>query len=203
MANDHEGMSNDELMLAYAAGDAAAFDALYARNEALLWRFVRRLLGKRLAPQADEIFHEAWLRIITERQRFSPRTGSWRAWALTFAHGATMDRLRLAGLEVSLEPGVDTGEDIDWLAPALDAAGPAPDDEPYWSGAGRQLVECLESLPAPQRALFLLHHEDGASIEDLAARLDLRFETARSRLRHALQNLRGCMGTWLEPRSAE
>ena len=43
-----------------------------------------------------------------------------------------------------------------------------------------------------------LHHEDGASVEDLAQRLGLGFETAKSRLRYALQKLRGCMRRYLE-----
>jgi RNA polymerase sigma-70 factor (ECF subfamily) len=61
------------------------------------------------------------------------------------------------------------------------------------------LLHCLEDLPAPQRAAFLLHHEDGASVEDLAQRLSLPFETAKSRLRYALRKLRGCMGAYLVP----
>ena len=48
-----------------------------------------------------------------------------------------------------------------------------------------------------QRAVFLLHHEEGAPLEDLAQRLALPFETAKSRLRYALQKLRGCMQAYL------
>ena len=48
-----------------------------------------------------------------------------------------------------------------------------------------------------QRAAFLLHHEEGAPLEDLAQRLALPFETAKSRLRYALQKLRGCMQAYL------
>ena len=44
-SNLHSAMPDDQLMLAYARGDAAAFDALYARHEGALFRFVRRLLG--------------------------------------------------------------------------------------------------------------------------------------------------------------
>ena len=53
------------------------------------------------------------------------------------------------------------------------------------------------SLPALQRAAFLLHHEDGSSVEELARALGLGFETAKSRLRYALQKLRGCMQDYL------
>ena len=36
---------DDMLMSAYAQGDAAAFERLYARHQAGLYRFIRRLLG--------------------------------------------------------------------------------------------------------------------------------------------------------------
>ena len=49
----HPEPTDDQLMRAYAQGDAAAFDRLYARHEAGLLRFVRRLLGPRWVAQAD------------------------------------------------------------------------------------------------------------------------------------------------------
>ena len=51
--------------------------------------------------------------------------------------------------------------------------------------------------PASSCWIVLTHHEDGASVEDLAHRLTLPFETAKSRLRYALQKLRGCMQAYL------
>ena len=42
-------MTDEALMQAYCRGDARAFDALYARHEAPLYRFVRRVLGQALA----------------------------------------------------------------------------------------------------------------------------------------------------------
>ncbi|MDP2369822.1 RNA polymerase sigma factor [Rhodoferax sp.] len=193
------------LMIAYAAGDAAAFDILYARHEGAMYRFVRRVLGPALASQADEVFQDTWLRIVTARASFAPQGASWRTWAFTIAHHAAMDRLRVSGREVSIDSmgGDDGGDPLDWLQGALDAAHPSTEDLAFWRAAGKQLLACLEQLPAVQRAAFLLHHEDGVTIEDLARSLGLGFETAKSRLRYALQKLRGCMGAYLvvmEPR---
>jgi RNA polymerase sigma factor (sigma-70 family) len=194
--------TDEELMRAYAAGDVQAFEALYNRHETGLFRFVRRLLGSALAAQADEVFQDTWTRIIAARGTFSPRGAAWRTWAFTIAHNAAMDRLRLGGREVSLEPGFDTGEPLDWLSSVIDEKQVSVEDEAYWRAAGRQLLQCLDTLPAPQRAAFLLHHEDGASVEELARHLGLPFETAKSRLRYALQKLRGCMGAYLQPGEA-
>ena len=193
-------MPDDQLMLAYAGGDAAAFDALYARHEGALFRFVRRLLGGALAAQADEVFQDTWVRIIASRASFSPQGAAWRTWAFTIAHNAAMDRLRVSGRELSLlgMESDDASDPMDWLQGALDMSHPSTEDVAFWRAAGQQLLQCLDELPDAQRAAFLLHHEDGASVEDMAQRLGLAFETAKSRLRYALQKLRSCMRRYLD-----
>ena len=202
MPDSRRDMPDEQLMLAYAGGDAAAFDQLYARHEAALYRFVRRLLGAGLSAQADEVFQDAWLRIVAARASFRPQGAAWRTWAFTIAHNAAMDRLRVAGREVSV-PTEDEGEGesdapLDWLAAQAGRLSPSSEDQAFWRAAGAQLLHCLDGLPDAQRAAFLLHHEDGASVEDLAHRLALPFETAKSRLRYALKKLRGCMGAYLD-----
>lgn len=198
MPRVHSDMPDEELMLAYARGDAAAFDVLYARHEGSLFRFVRRLLGASLAAQADEVFQDTWMRIIASRASFVPQGAAWRTWAFTIAHNLAMDRLRSSGREVGVEPREDGADPLDWIASTLDMSHPSSEDVAFWRAAGRQLLHCLEELPDAQRAAFLLHYEDGASVEDLARRLGLQFETARSRLRYALQKLRGCMRRYLD-----
>lgn len=212
MQDPLHNLSDEQLMQAYAAGDVAAFDVLYARHEGALFRFVRRVLGSRFAAQADEVFQDCWLRIVTARDSFAPERGRWKTWAYTVAHNLAMDRLRVSGREVSLEGMSDlddgsgaSGGDHGWLRtslnnpldPTSDKTPASTEDIAHWRAAGQQLLQCLDALPALQRAAFLLHHEDGSSVEDLARALGLGFETAKSRLRYALQKLRGCMQDYL------
>ena len=215
MQNPLQDFSDEQLMQAYAAGDVAAFDVLYARHEGALFRFVRRVLGSKLTAQADEVFQDCWLRIVTARDSFAPERGRWKTWAYTVAHNLAMDRLRTSGREVSLEGMGDVDDergaggggsgDVGWLRtslntaldPTLDATSAGTEDLAHWRAAGQQLLHCLDALPALQRAAFLLHHEDGSSVEDLARALGLGFETAKSRLRYALQKLRTCMQAYL------
>jgi RNA polymerase sigma factor (sigma-70 family) len=194
----YRDMPDDQLMLAYAGGDAGAFDELYARHEGSLFRFVRRLLGASLAAQAEEVFQDTWMRIIAARASFSPQGATWRSWAFTIAHNIAMDRLRVSGRETGVETRDDGDDALDWIAAKLDMTHPSTEDVAFWRAAGRQLLHCLDELPDAQRAAFLLHHEDGASLEELARNLGLQFETAKSRLRYALQKLRGCMGHYLQ-----
>ena len=71
-----------------------------------------------------------------------------------------MDRLRVSGREVSVDGQEDNdqgGDMLDWLQAKLDRSHPAAEDEAYWRAAGRQMLQCLDELPADQRAAFLLH----------------------------------------------
>ena len=191
--------TDDDLMRAFAAGDARAFDALYERHQAALYRFVRRLLGNAAATQADEVFQDTWMKLIQARTRWQPQGAAFRTWLFTLAHHRAVDCLRKSGREVSVDeaPGGDespAGDPwADW--PSTDARDPA--DQAFWRAAGERLLLCLDTLPAAQRAVFLLHHEDGLTLDELARVTELGFETAKSRLRYAMNKLRNCMGAYL------
>jgi RNA polymerase sigma-70 factor (ECF subfamily) len=205
----HDTMPDDQLMLAYADGDTSAFDALYARHESALLRFVRRLMGVRLAAEVEEVFQETWMRIIAARQGFSPQGASWRTWAFTIAHNLAMDRLRLSGREVAFYAHDEDGDGLEAArlfsrgllgegGARSDAAHPSAEELAFWRAAGRRLLACLDELPDEQRAIFLLRNEEGVSIEAVARALDINFETVRSRLRYGVKKLRVCMERYLQ-----
>jgi len=90
-----------------------------------------------------------------------------------------------------------SGQLLNGQGQPVDAAHPSAEDVAFWRSAGRRLLACLNELPDDQRAAFLLHHEDGFTVEAMAAALDVGFETVRSRLRYGLKKLRGCMARYL------
>jgi len=197
-------LADDALMAAYAAGDAAAFEALYSRHQLALYRFIRRLLGPALAAQTDEVFQDTWLRVVHARERWQPQGASFRTWLYTLAHHRVIDVWRRSGREVSLqaddaaswEPDAAEGPPWQhWPAPA--SAAPHADELVFWRRAGERLLQCLDELPLPQRSTFLLHHDDGLPLVDVARALEVGFETAKTRLRYAMSKLRTCMGAYL------
>jgi RNA polymerase sigma-70 factor (ECF subfamily) len=199
--------SHDEdaaLMLAYGRGDARAFERLYARHHAALYRFVRRLLGPAMAAQADEVFQDTWMRVVQSRGRWQAEGGArFRTWLFTLAQRRAIDLWRRSGRETSWE-GDDDGEPFEpqgapWSQwPAVPSAAQLGQEERlFWRAAGERLLQCLEQLPPGQKAVFLLHHEDGFAVEEAARALELGFETAKSRLRYAMAKLRTCMGAYL------
>jgi len=195
--------TDDALMAAYASGDAAAFEQLYARHQAGLYRFVRRLLGAALSAQTDEVFQDTWLRVVQARERWQPRGASFRTWLYTLAHHRVIDLWRRSGRELPLEHDADAPWEPDgtawqqWPAPA--SAAPHGDELAFWRRAGERLLQCLDELPLPQRSTFLLHHDDGLPLDDVARTLEVGFETAKTRLRYAMSKLRTCMGAYLAP----
>ena len=206
MPDDAE-TSDAALMLAYASGDAAAFERLYARHQAGLYRFIRRLLGTALAAQADEVFQDTWLKVVQSRGRWNAEGGAtFRTWLFTLAHHRAIDLHRKSGREVSVDAFDDDGgepwqPDGDawqrWPKPAA-ASAEAPDIA-FWRRAGEKLLVCLEQLPLAQRSAFLLHHDDGLALDEVARALEVGFETAKTRLRYAMSKLRACMGAYLDP----
>lgn len=193
------------LLAAFAGGDARAFERLYARHEAALYRFVHRLLGREAAREADEVFQDTWLRAIQARQSWQaddPRGASFRTWLFTIAHHRSIDRLRVAGRELPPPEG-DAAEPWEpaeqaWAQwPGASTAAGTPEEQAFWRAAGQRLLDCLEQLPLPQKSAFLLHHEEGLAVEPLARALECGFETAKTRLRYAMSKLRICMGAYL------
>ena len=59
------------------------------------------------------------------------------------------------------------------------------------------LLEQIAALPASQREAFLLKEEGGLSVDEIAAATRVNRETAKSRLRYALQRLRAGLGDLL------
>lgn len=203
-----DALSDEQLMLAYAGGNGHAFDALYGRHESALFRFVRRLLGLRLAPEVEEVFEDTWSRIVDARDSFSPKQASWRVWAFTIAYRMANDRLRVSGREVAFYAHDEDGDGLDAAqlfsrgllrdgGAAHEGGQPSQEEQAFWQAAGRRLLACLDELPDDQRAAFLLHQEEAFTIEAMAATLDIGAETVRSHQGRALRKLRGCMERYL------
>jgi len=192
---------DDLLMAAYANGDDTAFERLYTRHEAGLYRFVRRLLGPALAAQADEVFQDTWMRVVHARKGWMPQGASFRTWLFTLAHHRVIDVWRRSGREVTPLDDGDAPWEPDAEAGSAWARWPAPqtEDIAFWRKAGVRLLHCLDQLPLAQRSAFLLHHDDELPLADVARALEVGFETAKTRLRYAMSKLRTCMGAHLAP----
>jgi RNA polymerase sigma-70 factor (ECF subfamily) len=133
------------------------------------------------AALADDLVQDVWFSIVRQAPRYQPRA-RFRTWLFTLAHHRAIDCLRKSGREVSVDPpaGADDEPSADPWADWPDAAGATsgdPADQAFWRKAGQRLLHCLDGLPPAQRAVFLLHHEDGLSLDELARALGVSSNT--------------------------
>lgn len=176
-------VSDEQLMLRYRDGDAAAFEELYGRHRGGVFRYVLRQVGLRSA--SEEIFQEIWIKIVTSRLRYRVEA-RFATFLYHVAHNCVMDHFRRkTPLHlISLDDDEDAGHQV---------AGPER-DQPERAVALRQsaarLLNALAKLPAEQRDAFLLHEEGGLTLEEIAEVTAVGRETVKSRLRYALAKLR-------------
>ena len=182
---------DEALMLAYAAGNAAAFDTLYARHRGGVYRYLVRHVGN--ASVADELFQDVWMSAIRARASYVP-TAKFATWLYTLAHHRLVDHWRSRGA-VRLESLDDEGDG--GAAALVDAIAGSRTDEPETratSSAVRVALDAaLRELPAAQREAFLLHVESGLSLAEIAKLTGAGEETVKSRVRYAYAKLRASL----------
>lgn len=174
-------------MLHWRDGDSAAFEALYARHRAALFRYLLRQCGKR--ELADELFQEIWMSVIRATSGYEV-SAKFTTWLFRIAHNRLIDHYRASGRLAEFE--TDPGEDA---LPELPApAATQPERLLERAEVARRIVAEVEALPPAQRESFLLATEAGLSVEEIAGATGTVFETAKSRLRYAYARLRAGLG---------
>ena len=180
---------DEDLMLAYAAGDAAAFEVLYARHKGGVYRYLVRHCGN--AGTADELFQDVWMNVIRVRASYAP-TAKFTTWIYRIAHNRLIDHWRATGRVELVSACVDDDDD------PLDAIpGPRNDQPDVRAGAreiGARIKQALAALPAAQREAFLLHQEGGLELSEIAELTGAGIETVKSRIRYAQAKLRVELG---------
>ncbi len=181
---------DEELMLGYCAGDAAAFDLLYQRHRGGLYRYLMRQC--RQGAVAEELFQDVWMNLIRARDAYTP-SARFATYLYRLAHNRLIDHYRKHAGRAMLSYDDDTGLQLDDPPAPRDAE---PDAAYDLKQKARALLELIEALPEAQREAFLLQQEAGLSVEEIAAATGVTRETAKSRLRYALAKLRQGMGEW-------
>lgn len=166
------------LMLRYRDGDSAAFETLYRRHNDALYRYLLRLCRHR--ESAEDVFQEVWGKIIRSRSNYRV-TAKFTTFLYRVAHNCFIDHVRRNKRHANaLEFNVDQHA----------ATADQPDMDTERLLAKERLSRALFDLPDEQRDVFLLHEEAGLSIDEIASVTGSKRETAKSRLRYAVNKLR-------------
>lgn len=171
------------LMLRYRDGDVGAFEILYRRHNDSLYRYLLRLSRNR--DTAEDIFQEVWSKIIKARERYRP-TAKFTTFLYRVAHNCFIDHLRRNqrhDRSVDIDPDTQRASNVD------------PDVEIDRGLARQRLESALKDLPDEQRDAFLLYEEAHLSLDEIAHVTGVNRETAKSRLRYAVNKLKTAIST--------
>jgi RNA polymerase sigma-70 factor (ECF subfamily) len=183
--------SDEDLMLAYSAGEAGAFDTLYARHKGGIYRYLLRQC--RNAGIADELFQDVWMNAIRVRASYAP-TAKFTTWLYTLAHNRLVDHWRANGqMKVASIDDDEDGDARDIVESIPAAANDEPEPRALSGELGAQLRDALDALRDEQRDAFLLQYEGGLSLAEIAELTGVGTETVKSRLRYATAKLRSAL----------
>lgn len=172
--------SDEDLMVAWVAGAAGAFEQLYARYRQRLYRHLLRHL--RDNALADELFQDVWQKVISARAQWRPQ-GSFASWLFAIAHHRLGDHWRR-----SAHRPPAPGDADERLARIADPDTPERALSEF--ERRRQLQLALDDLPGEQREVLLLRLEQELTLEEIGEIVGAGRETVKSRLRYGMDKLR-------------
>jgi RNA polymerase sigma factor (sigma-70 family) len=180
--------TDENLMVRFGRGEAAAFEFLYRRHESRVFRFLQRNVRNEAA--ANDLMQEVWFAVVRGAANYQP-TAKFTTWLFTIAHNRTVDMIRanhrLQSLDARDDADPEASSQLERLA---DSAKLEPPAQVQSQDEAAALLNAVAQLPAEQRSAFLLQAEGELSVEEIAVATGSNFETVKSRLRYARAKLR-------------
>ncbi len=178
-APDKAPATSEDLLVAVAGGDRAAFRELYDEAAPLLFSISLRMLRDRDA--AKEALQDIFFRIWQKAYLFDPAKGAALAWMTTLARRSLLDRIaatkrNLVSLDEAEEELVSNAAST--LSGSIERVG---------------LRRCLERLDAKYRRAILMAYVYGLTHEELSETLQVPLGTAKSWVTRGLAQLQSCM----------
>ncbi|MFH2010632.1 MAG: RNA polymerase sigma factor [bacterium] len=183
-------LSDERLMMAYSQGDASAFEELLRRHQRPVLNFVFRFVGNRAT--AEDLVQDVFLRIIRRAKSYK-REAKFTTWLYTIArnicidHSRRMQHRRTASLD---HPVRSDGENRRTLGESLPSPDAATDRRAMGRQLGEQIKAAVDSLAEDQREVFLMREYLGLPFKEIADIIGIPENTAKSRMRYALEKLR-------------
>jgi len=183
------------LMLAFAAGDEAAFERLVHDHSGRVWALLTRFLGP--VSGREDLVQEVFLRVLRARTTYRPtaRFSTW-LYRIVFnlcANERERDRVRGPHLPLSPEEG--------GLEPP-DRRLDAPDEDLERQDVVGAVRAAIDALPERQRmALILAKYEELPYVE-IADVLGSSEKAIKSMIHRAREPLRGSLAPFLREEPA-
>lgn len=171
-----QGQRVEALLSRLAAGDQAAFAALYEQVAGQVYGLVHQILG--CPSRSEEVAAEILLEVWRTASRYDPSRGSGRVWILAIAHRRAVDQVRSKLVARDRRTVVALQDDDRFDAVA-------------------EVRAALDQLTALQREAVELAYYGGYTYPEVAELLDAPLGTVKSRMRDGLIHLRDALGPGL------
>lgn len=179
-----EDTTDENLMLAYADGDIQAFELLYGKYKVSLYRYILRQCAN--SSIAEELFQDVWTNVIKASGNYRV-SAKFKTWLYQIAQNRLIDHYRK---ESSHKTRSHSATELGSLTINENEQ---PEVRTELSDKAFRLLNAVESLPESQKQAFLLKQEADMSVAEIAEITGVSQETAKSRLRYAVQKLRSVL----------
>lgn len=171
-------------LAACANGHRQALTDLYHQESPRLLAVVMRIMQSRAL--AEDIVHDAFVKIWANAASFHPSLGSARGWIYTLTRNLALNALEKHQRQIQADP--------EFLTDLIDQQHTDHlDDMNHDLLEQQQLYKCLETLDAQQKQCVLHAYIDGYTQEEIAGLVDKPLGTVKSWIRRSLQTLKECL----------
>jgi len=181
--------SDEELMQLYQKGEEYAFEMLYWRHQHGIFNFICHFIGQS-GGQAEELHQDVFLKVIKSSKRYKP-TAKFTTWLYQIARNGCIDHLRKRKhrITTSLSQPVNSNEGM-IVESTIANTNPSPEKSAHISEIAEILKKALNTLSEEQREVFLMREDLNLSFAEIAELVSCPINTAKSRMRYALEHLR-------------
>ncbi len=192
----HAEVDDAALVAGLTRGETRALERVYERHSRAVYSLALHLLADPGA--AEEVAQETFLKLWRQPAAYQPERGKLSSWLLGVAHHHAVDILRRRQLELRYR-AKPAGPDADRTQDAMESLVQVSDDvnPEVRAGLAEQrliVADALASLPAEQRVPLELAYYRGLTQVEIASTLQQPLGTIKTRMRLALQKLRGAPG---------
>jgi len=189
--------TDEELMLRYRDGDAAAFETLYRRYERSLFDFIYRLVPD--SVDTESLFQETFFRLVRAKKRYRA-TAQFKTWLFGIAVNLCRDRMRRMKhrSHLSLDSPVSSSSDgrIDNQDLVFDPS--ADVDKSVELGELETAVKAaIGALPEDEQFVVVLKEYQGLNYAEIAEITNRPVGTLRSINHRAHERLRSALAPYL------
>ena len=185
MINISQGMSDQELLKNYLAGNKEAISRLIERHSSRVYDYIRMMVKDR--ELADDIYQETFIKVVKliDEGRYK-ENGKFLSWVMRIAHNQVIDHFRSEKQNKSVNEA-SAGYDI-LSTQRLTTA--SIEEQMVGEQIEADVRRLVELLPDEQREVVRLRYYDGLSFKEIADHTEVSINTALGRMRYALINLR-------------